>query len=136
MAIERVNALKLYTCEKCREDKVATAFPKTRSPFFPRGRLNICSDCVEEMLRFYKRDLDFANQLCQWANIPFDPNEWIELYESNFERTFAIYNELHLSEDRKDVNWLQYNQKWIDAAAANELGESIDVISAEQKRQL
>lgn len=136
MAIEKVNALRLHTCEKCREDKVAMAFPKTKSPFFPRGRLNICSDCIEEMLRFYKRDLDFANQLCQWANIPFDPNEWIELYESNFERTFAVYNELHLSEDRKDVNWLQYNQKWVDAAAANELGESIDVISAEQKRQL
>lgn len=130
------KGLVMRYCESCREDKIPAAFPKTNSPLHPRGRLNLCLDCISKMINEHKRDLNFANKLCQWADIPFDPNEWIELYESNFDNTFEIYNNIHMAEERREINWLQYNDKWKQAAESNKLGEQIDVISAEKQRQL
>ena len=31
----------------------------------------------------HPKDLQFADKLCQWADIPFNPTEWIKLYENN-----------------------------------------------------
>lgn len=124
------------TCDCCREDKYFSAFPKTRSQFFPRGYLNICSDCVSQMLKLHPNDLDFANQLCQWADMPFDPNEWIELYRSNGNNTFSVYSQIHCEENRKEVNWIGLNKKWIEAEKNNLLENEIKVLNEAETLRL
>lgn len=124
------------TCDQCREDKFLSAFPKTRSHFHPRGYLNICFDCISQMLKEHPNDLNFANQLCQWADMPFDPNEWIELYRSNGNNTFSVYNQIHCEENRKEVNWLGLNNKWIEAEKNNSLENEIEVLNEAETLRL
>ena len=81
----------LKTCTTCGTDKANNGFFSTKSPFYKDGVLNVCKDCVSKMLKEHPNDLNFANKLCQWADIPFNPTEWIQLYETNKENTFYDY---------------------------------------------
>ena len=98
--------------------------------------LNVCRDCIEKMLKQHPNDLEFANKLCQWADIPFNPSEWIQLYETNQERTFTVYHGLYCSEDRVDIPWIDYNEKWIDALKRGTLEDELDFFSAEKFHKL
>lgn len=126
----------LRTCDKCGHSYGETGFFKTKSILFPDRVLPLCKLCVAELLSKHKNDLKFADKLCQWADIPFNPNEWIELYENNGDNTFEVYHMLYNAEERQDISWLDYNQKWVEAKQANTLDDEIQFFSAEKMRQL
>ena len=126
----------LKTCDNCKVDKANNAFFTTKSPFHKDGVLNVCRDCIEKMLKQHPNDLEFANKLCQWADIPFNPSEWIQLYETNQERTFTVYHGLYCAEERADIPWIDYNEKWVDALKRGTLEDELDFFSAEKFHQL
>lgn len=128
--------LLLKTCDNCRTDKADVAFFRTKSPFHKTGVLNVCRDCVEMMLKEHPNDLKLADKLCQWADIPFNPTEWIKLYETNKEKTFAVYHNLYMSDERADIPWTEYNKKWVEAQKRGELENELDFFSAEKLKQL
>lgn len=129
-------AFLLKSCDNCGAALAKTAFFSTKSPFFKDGVLNLCRDCVSKMLKQHPDDLDFANRLCQWADIPFNPTEWIQLYEVNKENTFNVYHALYSEDERIDIPWIEYNKKWIEAQKRGELEDELDFFSAEKFRQL
>lgn len=129
-------AFLLKTCSNCNIDKANNAFFKTKSPFHKDGVLNVCRDCVTKMLKDHPNDLKFADKLCQWADIPFNPTEWIQLYEVNKENTFSVYHGLYCSDERIDIPWIEYNEKWVEAQKRGELEDQLDFFSAEKFKQL
>lgn len=126
----------LKTCTTCGTDKANNGFFSTKSPFYKDGVLNVCKDCISKMLKEHPNDLNFANKLCQWADIPFNPTEWIQLYETNKENTFAIYHSLYSADERADIPWLDYNEKWKEALKRGTLEDELDFFSAEKFKQL
>lgn len=123
-------------CESCKESLPNNSFFETKSPFYPEKVLNICRDCVSKMLRNHPNDLKFADKLCQWADIPFNPTEWIGLYEVNKENTFNVYHNLYSADERVDIPWVEYNDKWVEAQKHGNLEDKLDFFSAEKLRQL
>lgn len=126
----------LKTCEQCGNSLSGTALFQTTSPFFPDGVLNLCKDCVARLLKEHPNDLAFADKLCQWADIPFNPEEWIKLYEANGKDTFTVYYNLYQADERRDIIWLDFNRKWVELQKQSKLEDSIDLFSAEKLRQL
>jgi hypothetical protein len=78
----------------------------------------------------------FADKLCQWADIPFNTSEWIKLYEVNQENTFSVYYNIYQADDRRDIPWVEYNNKWREARERGELDDAIDFFSAEKFKEL
>lgn len=126
----------LKTCEQCGNSLSGTGFLRTKSPLFPDGVLNLCKDCVARLVKEHPNDLQFADKLCQWADIPFNPEEWIKLYEANGKETFSIYHALYQSDDRRDIVWADLNEKWVELQKKGDLEDAVDLFSAEKLRQL
>lgn len=126
----------LIECDRCHAPKAKNAFFPTNNPFFPTKLLNICRECVCKMLGEHPNDLMFADKLCQWADIPFDPDEWIKLYETNIDNTFAIYHALYKSESQSTVGWLEMNKKWEKAFKEGSLEREIKFFDKERLLQL
>lgn len=126
----------LKTCEQCGNSLSGTGFLRTKSPLFPDGVLNLCKDCVARLVKEHPNDLQFADKLCQWADIPFNPEEWIKLYEANGKDTFAVYHALYQSDDRRDIVWADLNEKWVELQKKGDLEDAVDLFSAEKFRQL
>ena len=126
----------LKTCEDCGSSLSKDAYFLTKSPFYKDGVLNLCRNCVARLLKQHPNDLVFADKLCQWADIPFNPSEWIQLYETNQENTFSVYYNLYQTDERKDIPWIEYNNKWREAKERGTLDDSMDFFSAEKFKQL
>jgi hypothetical protein len=126
----------LKTCEQCGASLAKDAYFHTKSPFYKDGVLNLCKNCVVALLKQHPDDLVFADKLCQWADIPFNPSEWIQLYDTNKENTFSVYYNLYQSDTRTDINWLDYNEKWKQAKERGELDNVLDFFSAEKFKEL
>lgn len=129
-------AFLLETCEKCGQSYGASGFFSTKSPFHPKKVLNICKNCVAKMLADHPDDLKFADKLCQWADIPFNPTEWIKVYDINKEHAFEIYHSLYSTDERADIPWTEFNEKWVEARKEGELENELDFFSAEKFKQL
>lgn len=126
----------LKTCDDCGSSLSKDAYFSTTSPFHKDGVLNLCRNCVARLLKQHPNDLVFADKLCQWADIPFNPTEWIKLYEVNQENTFSVYYNIYQADDRRDIPWIEYNTKWREARERGELDEAIDFFSSEKFREL
>lgn len=129
-------AFLLKSCDNCGASLAKNAFFPTKSPFYRDGVLNLCRNCIARLLKDHPDDLVFADKLCQWADIPFNPSEWIKLYETNKENTFSVYHNLYQEDVRADIPWLEYNEKWREAQQRGELENSMDFFSAEKLKQL
>lgn len=129
-------AVLLKTCDNCGQTLAKSSFFTTKSPFYKDGMLNVCKDCIAKMLVAHPTDLDFANKLCQWADIPFNPTEWIRMYENNRENTFALYHKLYMEDERKDIPWIELNTAWVEALENGELEDKVDFLSAEKFKKL
>lgn len=129
-------AVLLKTCEECGNSLPKSSHFATKSPFHKDKLLNICRSCITNMLKEHPTDLQFADKLCQWADIPFNPTEWIKLYETNKENTFTVYHSLYMEDSRIDIPWIEYNGKWKEAQQDGELEDKLDFFSAEKLKQL
>ena len=50
------------TCQKCGRTKKASSFLPTYSKFFPFGTVDICTDCIEDMIDEENGSLNFISK--------------------------------------------------------------------------
>lgn len=129
-------AILLKECECCHRELAKISFYTTKSKFFPSGLLNICKECLRDMLKKHPDDLEFADKLCQWADIPFNVDKWTELYPYNKEGTFDLYFTFYNTQERRDISWASFNKRWVEAYKAGTLTSQIKVFSQQERREL
>jgi len=112
-------------CEQCGKETSKSEFAPTSSAFFPKGKINICFACVEELV-----DGDNLNQVdrfLQHCNIAFYPNEWRKLWKREEKNAFRKYTNMYYDLKYGKYDWGQQNEKIKDIArrgtADNELEE-------------
>lgn len=102
------NNLLLKTCSRCHNDMPKSNFSPTKNFFYFDQLLPMCNDCIERLLTKYGDDWQIADKLCQFADIPFIPKKWQDIYEQNKEKSFPFYNAVFLSKEFEGLNWRSY----------------------------
>lgn len=95
-------------CSKCGNSKNVANFCPSKNFLFGDGYLPMCNSCIERLLLKYKDDWSVADKLCQYADIPFVPNEWQKIYRQNKEKSFPFYNKIFLGKEYEGLNWKIY----------------------------
>lgn len=107
-----VNNNLFKECSRCHKEKPRGEFSPTKNFFFVDQLLPMCNECIERLLTKYEDDWDIADKLCQYADIPFVPKKWQEIYQENKEKTFPFYNNIFFTQEFEGLNWKSYYEEF------------------------
>lgn len=111
------RAFKMKACQNCGESKTARSYPPTKSPLFTDGHLSICRDCLNEAIVQEEGYWDAVDLICQWADVPFIPENFTRIYQTNPNEAMGLYLDMFNQGEYERVNWAQYYEKWKNVIA-------------------
>lgn len=103
-----------YKCETCSKSKPDSEYMPSSSPFWPRGHIHICYDCVEELVD--GNDLNQVDRLLQLSNTAFMPQEWRKLWKREGIKAFRKYATLYNDFNYYKYDWSDQNERLMEAA--------------------
>jgi hypothetical protein len=71
---------KIKCVGECGRELVEDSFYRTKSKFFPDGRINICKDCIKKMINY--DDINTVYSVLQIINVPFFYDIWEKCLEN------------------------------------------------------
>ena len=134
--IARKRNFALKQCAKCGASQTPDAFAPTKSIFYADASLPICNSCIEDYLDQHEFDWKYVNKLCQWADIPFVPQEWERLRAMNGSKVFGIYAEVFAQSEYEDLGWDEYFRAFKDLKANGEIESHLPGLAEKKRRQL
>lgn len=132
-----VEQKKLTTCGRCGEISLSTEFLRTRSKFYPNGRIPVCNSCIKEILQKDNYSWEIIDKLCQYLDIPFIIEKVVELKETvGNEDFFLNYCEIFGSKEYETIGWLEYQTKYEELRDSGALEEVVPLLGEQQKLEL
>lgn len=104
------------------------------------GVLPICRACladqIEEAEQTDGSTWNVVDKICQWADIPFIPEEWEKIYVGNRREAFGTYASVFRSENYSKLNWKQYNDVYKVLQEENRMEDAMPEIAESARRKL
>lgn len=120
-------------CGICSKPKLLQEFvPAGANTIFQKDTLStVCYDCVCEMVEF--NDLDAVNKLCQFLDIPFLANDWLNLYKStdNKRKILEDYIKTVRNSEYSNTSWKEYTLLWDKARETDAVLSKLPTLSAD-----
>lgn len=122
----RRKAFRTRACDSCGHIQSKQEYAPTNSPFHLDGRLPICNRCLGEGIAegtAGETDWLAVDNICQWADWPFIPEEWTKAYVAHGARNgIRHYGNMFFREGYLEkVEWQKQNAAWLDLHEAGEL---------------
>ena len=99
-------------CKHCGKVLPASKYNETKSIFALDGRLDICKECLNKLVYQEEGLWDLVDEVCQWANVPFIPEKFTQLYDYNPEQAMGLYLDMFSEAEYDRVVWKDYHEKW------------------------
>lgn len=125
-------------CQKCQQEKTAPHFVATNSIFFD-GTLPICRKCLEQIVDDNSVDgktWNIVNKICQWADIPFVPEEWEKIYAGQGSAGLGAYFSLFRQKEYEKLDWTQYNDVYLQIEGEQRVEDALPELKEKQAREL
>ena len=125
-------------CSKCAIEKTTAHYIAVNSKIH-NGSLPICRECIGQMISNEKdesKKWNLVNKLCQWADIPFIPEEWDKIYCTKGKDAFGIYCSIFRSEPYNTVDWNMYNEVYLQLKEEQRLEDAIPALKEKQMNDL
>lgn len=124
------------TCIKCEEEKTIANFIGVSSVFH-NGSLPICRSCIAAMIKDSgENNWNFVNKLCQWADVPFVPDEWQKLYAAHKSEAFGMYVAIFRNKAYEGLDWEKYNSAYMKLEDKGLVEESIALLGESKREEL
>lgn len=104
-----------HECPVCGRLSGKMDFALVKSPFFLEGRLPICNRCLSKEVRDCVEQgggWDMMDLICQWANVPFIPEQFTKFYQSAPALCVGNYLALFMKDEYSRTSWASYEEKW------------------------
>lgn len=124
-------------CDCCGRPKNSSHYIRTKMPFTVTGFLPICKECLGADLAKAEYSWDWMDKFCQWTDIPFIPEKFEEIKETNLDEDILMaYSTLFFSEEYGEVGWKEYNDAYLDLKEHGDLKEVVPLIKDEERARL
>ena len=85
-------------CIRCGQMKDSFSFLRSKSFMYPSGYVDVCVDCLGDILEESEFDWDVMDKICQYLDIPFEPSKFEELRRTNTATgLLKAYNTIYFS---------------------------------------
>lgn len=120
----------LRICAECGKKQPLDYFLPTsnKSLYNKNGSSYICVECIAKKID--KTDLSSIDKMCQFLDLPFDANKWIEMSKT-YEKLGPLLIDYcqELNNDRyAESDWYQYNQMWEKCREYNSVIDKLTAI--------
>lgn len=114
-------------CSYCNREQPNSEYTRTRCKFFSDGYLPICNSCLDLIVRSCNDNerWDKVNKLCQWADIPFLPKEWEEIYGADTHGWFPTYCRVYGAKEYEKLQWQEYNEIFLKLHCSGDLVDEV-----------
>lgn len=134
--IQTNNPFTMKSCSHCGASKNSADYAPTKSYFYPDGLLPICNDCVKQYLDEHEWNWRYVDKLCQYADIPFVPKQWVKMQEMAGNEVFQRYAQVFMSSEFEDFGWGEYYEEYKRLKEEYRLEDEIPIISDKKLAQL
>lgn len=127
-------------CQRCGEEKTTASYIAINSVIHGNV-LPICRKCIAEIIEENKdkeknATWNIADKLCQWADIPFIPEQWEKIYQGDKGGAFGTYCSIFRNEKYRTLDWEQYNQVYLQIEEENRVEDALPTIKARDLEKL
>ena len=130
------RTLTTQICNQCGESKEISCFAPTKSIFYPNGCLPLCDDCVNKYLDEHEWDWKYVDKICQIADIPFVPKEWVKMQEIAGNEVFHRYAEVFMSSEFEAFGWGEYYQEFLRLREERKLEDQVPEMAERKQKEL
>ena len=127
---------KIRECPICKRLLTRKDYNETKSPLFIDGHLTICKDCLSEIVNEQEGSWDAVDLICQWADVPFRPDDFTKLYTANPQEAMGLYIEMFSQAEYSRNSWKEYHDKWKKAISEGEERQIHEVFNQKEMEEL
>lgn len=126
-------------CQRCGEEKTTANYIGVNS-IIHGGTLPICRQCIATQIQEEEKKgngtWNIADKFCQWADIPFVPEEWDKIYQGNKKEAFGIYVSIFRNEKYRTLDWSSYNKVYMQIQEENRVEDALPETQEHMIRKL
>lgn len=127
----------LFKCSHCGEEKsIAHFIGVPTSPIFNKGYLNICRECIANIINSSEDKWNTVDRICQWANIPFVPEEWEKIYEKQQDQAFGVYASIFRQKPYDELDWSMYYDAYKELESVEKLDSAIPALRDKKREDM
>lgn len=126
----------LKTCERCGQQKGPDEYCATTSFFYPDGYMPVCAECLNSYFKENDWNWEAIDKICQIADVPFVPKEWIRMQEIAGDDAFKRYCEVFLTTPYDSFGWDDYFCEFKRLREEGRLEDQIPEIDEQKRKQL
>lgn len=127
---------KIRECPICKRLLTKKDYNETKSPLFIDGHLTICKDCLSKIVDEQEGNWDAVDLICQWADVPFRPDDFTKLYVTNPQEAMGLYIEMFSQAEYSRNSWKEYHDKWKKAISEGEERQIHEVFNQKEMEEL
>lgn len=109
------KSFKARECTLCGRFLTKKDYCQTKSLFFPDGYTPICRSCLSEIVVDQEGDWSIVDLICQWADVPFRPDDFTKIYKANPSEAMGLYLDMFSAAEYERISWKEYFEKWKEA---------------------
>ena len=124
-------------CQKCGEEKSTANYIACKS-IIHNGSLPICRDCISKIIAAAapEQNWNTVDKLCQWADIPFVPDQWAKIYAGHGKDAFGVYASIFRDQQYASLDWQMYNEVYLQIEEEQRVTDAIPTIKQYEERKL
>lgn len=116
-------------CLECGKKMELDKFLPTsnKSKYSKDGSSYICIECIAKKIN--RNDLESIDKMCQFLDLPFDANKWIEMSKEYDKLGILLINYCQemTNGEYKNLDWYRYNKMW---EKSREYGTVVDKLTS------
>lgn len=128
----------LKKCQRCGEEKTIANYIAVNS-IIHGGSLPICRQCLSKQLDEANQNGELWNtmdKICQWADVPFIPEEFDKIYEGHGRDAIGFYISIFRGKPYDTLDWKNYNDVYLTLRDENRVEDALPATRAALKRKL
>ena len=128
----------LKKCQRCGEEKTIANYIAVNS-IIHGGSLPICRQCLAKQLDQANADGELWNvmdKICQWADVPFIPEEFDKIYEGHGREAIGFYISMFRGKPYDKLDWKMYNDVYLQLKEEERVEDALPRTQAARKRKL